>query len=60
MPDEGALKIVNATEQRRLDEARERGVPWKQWGRTLANANGARYARTTVRTADAWNYFTHE
>ena len=51
MPDEGALKIVNATEQRRLDEARERGVPWKQWGRTLANANGARYARTTVRTA---------
>ena len=27
---------VDVTEQRRLNEARERGVPWKKWGPYLS------------------------
>ena len=34
-------QLVKTAEELRLDEAREKGVPWKQWGpylrRTLVN-----------------------
>ena len=29
-------KIVDVTEQKRLNEAREAGVPWKKWGPYLS------------------------
>ena len=29
-------KIVDVTEQRRLNEAREAGIPWKKWGPYLS------------------------
>ena len=51
MPDEGNPGTTKSAEQRRLDEARENGVPWKQWGHISASANGAGSARVTVRTA---------
>jgi len=31
MSDELSVQIPNSAEQKRLDEAREREVPWKQW-----------------------------
>jgi hypothetical protein len=29
------LKVVDVTEQKRLNDAREVGVPWKKWGPLL-------------------------
>ena len=29
-----ATKIIAVTEQKRLNEAREAGIPWKKWGIT--------------------------
>jgi hypothetical protein len=60
MPDEGALKIGNATEQRRLDEARERGVLWKQWGPYLSERQWGTVREDYSENGDAWNYFTHD
>ena len=31
-----ATKIVDVTEQKRLNEAREAGIPWKKWGPYLS------------------------
>jgi hypothetical protein len=29
-------KIIDVTEQKRLNEAREKGIPWKKWGPYLS------------------------
>ena len=41
---------VDVTEQRRLNAARERGIPWKKWDRVSASGSGARedYGRLTA------------
>jgi len=36
MSDELSVQIPNSAEQKRLDEARQREVPWKQWGPYLS------------------------
>ena len=51
---------TDVTEQKRLNDAREQGIPWKKWGPYLANASGARCARTTAPDGDAWEYFPHD
>src|SRR5205823_13599201 len=33
MPKSPSPQLVKTAEELRLDEARENGVPWKQWGR---------------------------
>ena len=37
MSDELSVQIPNSAEQKRLDEARQREVPWKQWGPYLSD-----------------------
>jgi len=44
-------KIIDVTEQKRLNDAREKGIPWKKWGPYLSERQWARSARTTARTA---------
>ena len=41
---------VEVTEQKRLNDARERGVPWKKWGLREDYSNDG----------NAWNYFSHD
>ena len=36
MPDELSVQIPNSAEQKRLDDAREKEAPWKQWGPYLS------------------------
>jgi hypothetical protein len=60
MPDQNALDIANAAEQRRLDEARERGVSWKQWGPYLSERQWGTVREDYSENGDAWNYFTHD
>src|SRR6476646_8181373 len=47
-------------EELRLDEARERGVPWKQWGPYLSERQWGTVREDYSENGDAWNYFTHD
>ena len=44
----------------RLDEAREKGVPWKQWGPYLSERQWGTVREDYSENGDAWNYFTHD
>ena len=60
MADELSVQISNSTEQKRLDEARELGVPWKQWGPYLSERQWGTVREDYSENGDAWNYFTHD
>jgi Glycosyl hydrolase family 63 C-terminal domain len=48
------------TEEVRLDEAREKRVPWKQWGPYLSERQWGTVREDYSENGDAWNYFTHD
>jgi hypothetical protein len=50
---------VNA-EQVRLDESRERNIPWKKWGPYLSERQWGTVREDYSEGGDAWNYFTHD
>src|SRR5688572_18244229 len=52
--------IVDVTEQRRLNEARETGVQWKKWGPYLSERQWGTVREDYSENGDAWNYFTHD
>ena len=60
MPDEASREITKPAEQKRLDEAREKGVPWKQWGPYLSERQWGTVREDYSENGDAWNYFTHD
>jgi len=47
-------------EQKRLDEAREGKVSWKQWGPYLSERQWGTVREDYSEGGDAWNFFTHE
>ena len=47
-------------EHRRLDEARERSVPWKAWGPYLSERQWGTVREDYSEGGDSWNYFTHD
>ena len=51
---------VKSAEELRLDEAREKGVPWKQWGPYLSERQWGTVREDYSDNGDAWNYFTHD
>ena len=48
--EKASITYIETKEQKRLNEARETGVPWKKWGHISANASGGRFVKTTART----------
>jgi Mannosylglycerate hydrolase MGH1-like glycoside hydrolase domain len=44
----------------RLEEARERKVPWKKWGPYLSERQWGTVREDYSEGGDAWNYFTHD
>ena len=50
---------VNA-ERQRLDEARERGVPWRKWGPYLSERQWGTVREDYSSNGDAWSYFSHD
>jgi hypothetical protein len=52
--------IVQVTEQKRLNEAREAQVPWKKWGPYLSERQWGTVREDYSDNGDAWNYFTHD
>jgi len=55
-----ASNIVDVTEQKRLNEAREKGIPWKKWGPYLSERQWGTVREDYSENGDAWNYFTHD
>src|SRR5512145_3008711 len=55
-----AEKIVDVTEQRRLNEAREAGIPWKKWGPYLSERQWGTVREDYSGDGDAWNYLSHD
>ena len=51
---------VDVTEQRRLNEAREKGIPWKKWGPYLSERQWGTVREDYSADGDAWNYFSHD
>ena len=50
----------DVTEQRRLNEARERGVPWKRWGPYLSERQWGTVREDYSSDGNAWDYFSHD
>src|SRR6266545_3407235 len=55
-----ATKIVDVTEQKRLNEAREQKIPWKKWGPYLSERQWGTVREDYSEGGDAWNYFSHD
>ena len=54
------LPYVEVTEQKRLNTAREQGVPWKKWGPYLSERQWGTVREDYSSDGNAWNYFSHD
>jgi hypothetical protein len=52
--------IVDVTEQKRLNDAREAGVPWKKWGPYLSERQWGTVREDYSEDGNAWAYFSHD
>ncbi len=53
-------RLVDCTEQKRLNDAREQGIPWKKWGPYLSERQWGTVREDYSPGGDAWGYFTHD
>ena len=54
------LSYVEVAEQKRLNTAREQGVPWKKWGPYLSERQWGTVREDYSSDGNAWNYFSHD
>src|SRR3989475_3269143 len=52
--------LVDVTEQKRLNEAREAQIPWKKWGPYLSERQWGTVREDYSDDGNAWAYFTHD
>jgi hypothetical protein len=52
--------FVDVTEQKRLNEARQNGVPWKKWGPYLSERQWGTVREDYSHDGNAWAYFSHD
>jgi len=50
----------DCTEQKRLNEAREVGTPWKRWGPYLSERQWGTVREDYSQDGNAWDYFSHD
>src|SRR5216110_2791662 len=53
-------RSVDVTEQKRLNEAREAGIPWKKWGPYLSERQWGTVREDYSDDGNAWGYFSHD
>ena len=51
---------TETTEQHRLNEAREKGIPWKKWGPYLSERQWGTVREDYSPDGNAWDYFSHD
>ena len=54
------LEYVQVEEQKRLNIAREQGVPWKKWGPYLSERQWGTVREDYSADGNAWDYFSHD
>ena len=54
------LLYAEVTEQKRLNEAREKGTPWKKWGPYLSERQWGTVREDYSSDGNAWDYFSHD
>src|ERR1700746_4071571 len=52
--------LTECTEQRRLNDARDQGVPWKKWGPYLSERQWGTVREDYSQDGNAWDYFSHD
>ena len=52
--------IVDVTEQKRLNDARESHIPWKKWGPYLSERQWGTVREDYSEDGNAWDYFSHD
>ena len=52
--------VVDVTEQKRLNDAREAHIPWKEWGPYLSERQWGTVREDYSDDGNAWDYFTHD
>ena len=53
-------EIMDVAEQKRLNDARETGIPWKKWGPYLSERQWGTVREDYSDDGNAWGYFTHD
>ena len=53
-------KIIDTAEQKRLNDAREAGVPWKKWGPYISERQWGTVREDYSEDGSAWDYFPHD
>jgi hypothetical protein len=51
---------TDVQEQKRLNEARESGIPWKKWGPYLSERQWGTVREDYSEDGNAWDYFSHD
>ena len=54
------IPSADTKEQKRLNDARELGVPWKKWGPYLSERQWGTVREDYSEDGNAWDYFTHD
>jgi hypothetical protein len=54
------MTYIETNEQRRLNEAREKGISWKKWGPYLSERQWGTVREDYSHDGNAWNYFSHD
>ena len=54
------IAYIETSEQKRLNEAREAGTPWKKWGPYLSERQWGTVREDYSDDGNAWDYFTHD
>ena len=60
MPSEPHAPLTECTEQKRLNDAREKGAAWRQWGPYLSERQWGTVREDYSIDGNAWAYFSHD
>ena len=53
-------RFIDVAEQKRLNDAREAGIPWKKWGPYLSERQWGTVREDYSQDGNAWAYFNHD
>ena len=54
------VTYLETKEQKRLNDARENGIPWKKWGPYLSERQWGTVREDYSQDGNAWDYFSHD
>jgi hypothetical protein len=52
--------IIDVAEQKRLNDARNAGIPWKKWGPCVSERQWGTVREDYSTDSNAWGYFSHD